>query len=298
MYHDFYGLSESPFELTHNSRFVFYSARHRDALSHLERGLVAGSPLTLLLGGAGMGKSTLLQEALQSRRCDHIECVYLRNPTQASEPLVETLLSQLDRTRSAVSPSTAGPLQRLHNLLCERGSRGQFTALAIDEAETLSAEAFEELGPLISMLAASIQLLPIVLAGRPALGSRIDRSPLRHTLEPNTTQFELVPLELPQTAAYILWRARAAGALGGRLFTREAVAVVHHFAKGIPRWINVICDNALLTGYRRSQKPVTHHLVKDVCEQLDLIGSSAMAPARETSDVPGDAAHGFAVNEA
>ena len=298
MYHDFYGLSESPFELTHNSRFVFYSARHRDALGHLEHGLVSGRALTVVLGQAGMGKSTVLQEALQSTRCDHIECVYLKNATQAHEPLVHMLLAQLD-PGGADAGAAARPLQALHGLLCERGSRGRFTALAIDEAENLSAEAFEELNALVAMQAAHIQVLPILLAGQPLLGSRLDRSPLRQLLEGGAARYELAPLELPQTASYVLWRARAAGALGGRLFTREAIAVVHHYSKGIPRSINVICDNALLAGYRRNQKPVTHHLVKEVCEQLDLI-----APAVVVQEPPAEpAAHPLftghdAINEA
>ena len=134
-----------------------------------------------------------------------------------------------------------------------------------------------------SMRAAGIQLLPIVLAGHPALGSRIDRSALRHTLERSAERYELVPLELGQTASYILWRARAAGTLGGELFTREAIAAIHHFGNGIPRWINVICDNALMAGYRRSQKPVTHDLVRDVCEQLDLVASRAAAESQDAN---------------
>ncbi len=118
-------------------------------------------------------------------------------------------------------------------------------------------------------------MLPVVLAGVPALRSRLDRSSLRQ-LVATTPAFVLVPMDLAQTASYILWRARAAGAAGGTLFTREAVELIHQHAGGVPRTISVICDNTLFTSSWLKQKPVTRQVVADVCARLDL----AAAPNR------------------
>ena len=287
MYPSFYGLSESPFELTYNPRFVFFTARHREARSHVENGILSGTPLTVVLGAAGTGKTTLLQTSLQSARCRPVHCVYLTSATDTREQLVDTLLAEVEPAARPAAAAT--PLQALHAVLRERRTHGLLTALAVDEAEQLTDERLAELCVLVTLQADGVQLLPIVLAGQPALGTRLDEPALAPLKARAPRRCELAPLELAQTASYILWRAGAAGAAGSGLFTREAVTLIHERSEGIPRTINVICDNALLIGSFRRLKPVTRDIVREVCGQLDLAGPApapSPAPALEIHATP------------
>jgi general secretion pathway protein A len=285
MYPSFYGLSESPFELTYNPRFVFFTARHREACSHVENGILSGMPLTVVLGNAGTGKTTLLQTSLQSDRCRPVQCVYLTSATAMRERLVDTLLAELEP--SAGPAAAAAPPQALHAVLRKRRAHGLRTALAVDEAEQLTDERLADLCVLVTLQADGVQLLPIVLAGQLALGARLDEPGLAPLKTRATRRCELAPLELAQTASYILWHARAAGAAGNGLFTREAVTLIHECSEGIPRTINVICDNALLVGSSRRLKPVTRDIVREVCGQLDL----ASPPHAAAASAPGMAMH-------
>src|SRR5688572_22097628 len=136
MYQSFYRLVESPFELKCDPRFVFYTARHREALTSLENTLVAKSPLTLLLGGAGTGKTTLLRSSLKSRRCSHIRRLHLTNPALMRQGLFDALFAEFRPDAHTASPA-ATPLETLRAMLRDRRSQGVTHALIIDEAETL-----------------------------------------------------------------------------------------------------------------------------------------------------------------
>jgi general secretion pathway protein A len=278
MYQSFYQLSEGPFELNHNPRFVFYSACHRQAFDHLQTGLLLGRPITVLLGNAGLGKTTLLQVSLQSERCRHIKILYLANATGTRETLAETLLAELEPTARAVAPS-ATPLHTLERVLRQRRSKGLLTALAIDEAESLDDGRLEEVCRLVTLQAGEVQLLPMILAGHLSLGPRLDQPALRK-LTRGAMRCELAPLQLAETAAFILWRAGAAGAAGGGLFTREAVTLIHQISGGIPRMISVISDNALLSGYYAKVRPVTRQIVRTVCDELELGSPTSVGVAR------------------
>lgn len=281
MYQSFYGLSDSAFELTSNSRFVFYTARYLEALNHLENGLSSGRPLTILLGDAGTGKTTILNASLRSDRCRHIRCIWLASSVVTRGELLPALLAELN-PHADTGSQVATPLQTIHTTLYQRRSRGIMTALVVDEAETLNDEGLQELCALTTMEGDNIQLLPLVLAGHQALGARLDT--LKLGVEARGAQrFELGRLDLSETASYILWRTRAAGAPGGSLFTREAVTLIHELSEGVPRMINVICDNALFRGFFRDTKPVTRATVSEACRRLDLEtprDTAAAPPAR------------------
>ena len=280
MYQAFYGLSRAPFALNHDPAFVFDTERQTQARRHVEDGLSSGRPLTLLLGHPGLGKTTILRTALESERCRELECLYLPNPTAHGVPFAETLLAELQPGTTPIAPPGLR-LQALHALLMDRRSRGIRSGLVIDESESLSDEALADVSTLIAMQSDKSQVLPVVLAGLPALRSRLDRSPMRQWVAA-APSLDLAPLDLSQTASYILWRARAAG---GTLFTREAVALIHQYAAGVPRTISVICDNTLLTGSWLKQKPVTRQVVADVCSRLDLaVESSTAAAGRSPTD--------------
>ena len=150
MYQAYYGLSESPFELTANPRYLFFTAQHREALSNLEYGLSCAKPITVLIGEAGTGKSTLLRAALESDRCRHVSCVYIDNPTLTREEFVETLAARFD-LGSAAEHSKATLLGGLQAVVSDRQARGEITALVVDEAQALPDALLEEIRLLANM---------------------------------------------------------------------------------------------------------------------------------------------------
>jgi general secretion pathway protein A len=268
MYQGFFGLSAAPFELNHDPRFVFATPRQTAALRLLEDGLSGKRPLTVLLGNPGLGKTTILKTALTSDTCRGIQSIHLKNPTMAEASLVDVLLAELQPGTISIAPPGQRQ-QALQTLLADRRSRGIQTAFVIDESENLDDEGLTQLATLVAMTADGAPLLPVVLAGLPALRGMLEHSRLRQWLAA-APPFELARLDLGQTASYVLSRVRAAGAEGGTLFTREAIALIHERARGVPRLVSVICDNALFDGAAMKQKPITRDMVAHVCTRLDL----------------------------
>ena len=269
MYQQFYGLRELPFELTPNPRYLYLTKQHREALSTLVYGLSSGKGVTALIGEAGTGKTTLLHAALQSEHCRHVTCVYLMNPTLTRNEFIEILSAQFGLSAHA-SRSKAGMLQELDAILRERRTRGQMTALLIDEAQSLSSELLEEIRLLANSETANEKLLSLVLAGQPELRDRLNEKELRQLKQRVTLRCEIQPFTLQETAAYIASRIRTAGGEAARLFTREAVMLIHERSGGIPRTISVICDNALLTGFGMARQPVDYEMVLEVARDFDL----------------------------
>jgi general secretion pathway protein A len=269
MYQQFYGLRELPFELTPNPKYLFMTRQHREALSTLIYGLSSGKGVTALIGEAGTGKTTLLHAALQSEQCRHVTCVYLVNPTLTRAEFIELLSIQFGLSPHAAR-SKAGLLTELDAVLRERRARGQLTALLVDEAQSLSGEILEEIRLLANSETATEKLLSLVLAGQPELRDRLNENELRQLKQRVTLRCEITPFTLQDTAAYIAGRIRTAGGEAGKVFTREAVTLIHERSGGIPRTISVICDNALLTGYGMGRQPVDHGMVLEVARDFDL----------------------------
>jgi general secretion pathway protein A len=280
MYLAFYGLADAPFELTHRTKFLCGTTGHREALRHLDAGLLAARQLTLLIGAPGLGKTTVLNEVSAANRHPRVRVRSITDPTLPPTELLGALFAEFD---TAVPAGTAREqIDALQTLLARRQATGVVTALAIDEAESLADDTLQQLCAFAGMRSVDTQLLPLVLAGNASLRSRLNRPKFQPLAADRASSYELAPLALAQTASYILWRVAAAGGVGGALFTREAVALVHHVSQGIPRTISVICDNALVHGFSRRLRPVTREVIVEVCRQLELLPPAAPAPLRES----------------
>ena len=298
MYESFYGLSELPFELTANPKYLFLNASQREALSTLQYGLFAAKSLTVLIGEAGTGKTTLIKAALESDRCRNVRCVYLNNPTLRPHDFIRLLALKLDLGRNA-GESKALLLERLELLLRERRAAGQITALVVDEAQSLSIETLEEIRLLANIETPSTKLLPLVLAGQPELGVRLEDPNLRQLKQRVTLRAQLQPFEMADTAAYIASRITTAGGVPGRIFTLDAVKLIHQYSDGIPRTISVISDNALVSGMAAGRQRVDRATVAEVCRDLHLTtrtplpSAAARTPQPETAQAltPHSGAH-------
>lgn len=287
MYQSFYGLTEPAFELTSNPRFLFLTVGHREALSNLKYGLSTAKAVTLLLGEAGTGKTTLLRAALQSDECRHVTCVYLSNPTLTRAEFLEIIAAEFELGGRAAE-SKAALLELLEVELRKRRDRGEIAALIVDEAQSLSQDLLEEIRLLANIETPDEKLLPFVLAGQPEFAARLNEPGLRQLKQRVALRCEVAPLSMQETAAYMATRITLAGGEAARLFTREAVMLIHERAQGIPRIINVICDNALLSGFALARQPVDHEIVLEVCKDFDLrrrdvrsVGATRRALAEE-----------------
>jgi general secretion pathway protein A len=277
MYERFFDLRTRPFELTPDPRFLLLTAQHREALSSLEYGLAAAKPLTLLVGEAGTGKSTLLRAALASERCRHVTCVTISNPTLTRDEFLRTVALRFALGEEATQ-SKAVLLELLEAQLRVQRARGGIVALIVDEAQRLSPELLEEIRLLGNIETAEEKLLPLVLAGQPELGSRLEQPEFRQLKQRVAIRTSIVPLTLDETATYIAHRITVAGGAPSRVFTQEAVGAIHDAAAGIPRSVNVICDNALLTGMALERRPVDRRIVAEVCHGLSLGPGDPAAP--------------------
>lgn len=279
MYARAYDLAELPFELTPDPKYLFLTPGQREALSILQYGLFSAKSITVLIGEAGTGKTMLLQAALESERCRHVQAVYLNNPTLRPDDLPRLLAARLSLGPDA-GESKAVFLDRLEQHLCQQHAMGTTTALVVDEAQALRPELLEEIRLLGNIERPGVKLLPLVLAGQPELGERLEDPALRQVKQRVALRCELEPFTANGTAAYIASRIRTAGGDPARLFSREAVTLIDRFSRGIPRIINVICDNALLCGMALGGRMVDHVMVGEVCRDLRLqIPEVVLTPA-------------------
>jgi general secretion pathway protein A len=283
MYQRFYGLRELPFELTPNPKFLYLTPRHREALSNLQYALESAKSLTVLMGEAGTGKTTLLRAALESEHGQRVRWVYLNNPVLTPEDFIRTLAVRFELGAPAME-SKAAFLDGLERMLIERRARGQMTVLVVDEAQSLGHDLLEEIRLLANIETSTEKLLVVILAGQPEFAARLSEPGLRQLKQRVALRCEISPFDLSETAAYIGSRIATAGGESSRLFTREAVMSIHEYAQGIPRTINVICDNALLGGLALGRQTVDRQIVLDVARDFDLRRDKAgAAPAAEPS---------------
>jgi type II secretory pathway predicted ATPase ExeA len=243
----------------------------------------------VLIGEAGTGKTTLLNAALASPRCRRVHCVYVHNPTLTRAEFIELLATQLS-LGSRASESKAAFIANLESTLRERHAAGEIVALVVDEAQSLSHVLLEEIRLLANIETTSPKLLPLVLAGQPEFAARLNEPSLRQLKQRIALRCDLEPLSLAETASYIAARIVAAGGVASRLFTREAVSLIHSASAGIPRTVSVICDNALVAGMALDRRPVDREIVLEVCKDFDLDRVASVSPiqppTKESAEAP------------
>jgi general secretion pathway protein A len=269
MYETFYGLGERPFDLTPNPRFLYVTPRQREALANLRFGLTTARGLTLLVGDAGTGKTTLVQAMLAELQDTPHTIVGINNPTLTRDEFYEHLTHALGLSVGAAASKTQF-LFELRRELIERVKSGRFTSVIVDEAQSAPFHLLEEIRLLGNIETPTSKLLNVVLAGQPELADRLNDPSLRQLKQRVSLRCKLGPFDLPNTAAYIAGRLRIAGGNAAEIFTQKAVIAVYEASGGLPRTINVICDNSLIGGFAAQSKPVTAQIVADVCRDFDI----------------------------
>jgi general secretion pathway protein A len=261
MYTQFFGLSEKPFAITPDPRYLYLSERHAEALAHLLYGINESGGFIQLTGEVGTGKTTVVRTLL-SRVPHHADVAVILNPRVTPVEFLLTICEELGIEMAlADRDSVKQMVDALNRRLLAAHAQGRRIIVIVDEAQNLSAEVLEQVRLLTNLETATQKLLQIILIGQPELRELLDRTDLRQLAQRITGRYHLEPLSPEETQGYVQHRLRVAGA-AEEIFTPSALAEVHRLAGGVPRVINVSCDRALLGAYTRETRKVTAALVR------------------------------------
>jgi general secretion pathway protein A len=268
MYNAFFGFKESPFNLTPDPSFLYRSRQHEEALANLVYGVHSRKGFVVLTGEVGTGKTTML-ECLQDYLATHrIDFAFLFNSRISVEQFFEMIAYDLDLQCNRTSKTEV--LFSLNQILLENAGRGRTTVLIIDEAHNLEWDVLEEVRLLGNLESRREKLLQIVLAGQPEFDRKLDAPSLRQLKQRIALRCSLQPFEELETIEYIGTRLAKAGMPEQTVFPPELLAEIHFRAQGIPRVINAICDNLLLTAFALERRVATLEMLDEVSEDMRL----------------------------
>src|SRR4029453_4186484 len=253
MYCDFYQMRERPFYVTADPKFLYLNARYREALASLHYGITQRKGFITLIGEAGTGKTTLLKKLLDDLDTT-TRTVFVFNTNVTFDEILEYIFGEFDLP--VHNGKRLYMLQRLNTYLLDELGRGRNVALLLDEAQDLDYSVLEDLRLLSNLETAKEKILQIVLSGQPELGQKLGNPGLRQLRQRVAVSCRLLPLTREELTEYIQSRLPAAGAADPKLFARDAEERIFEISTGIPRLVNIVCDNALVIGYALGKKRI------------------------------------------
>jgi general secretion pathway protein A len=266
VYLDFYGLTESPFDITPNPRFLFYSAKHREAYNHLLYGIRERKGFVQLTGEVGAGKTTLCRAMLEQLD-DRFSTALILNPVMSPNEMMKAIACEFGLPVNGLDRLET--LSVINQFLLQQVERGKESVLLIDEAQDLTDELLEQVRLLSNLETDNRKLLQIVLLGQPELRDRLNQHRLRQLRQRITVRYHLAPLNRQEVNDYIRHRLHVSGANGTPAFTRCALWRVYHYSQGIPRLVNAICDKALLAGFVGQREQIDFRTVNRAVRELE-----------------------------
>lgn len=272
MYLKHYNLDREPFGVTPDPEFLYLSPTHREALAAVVYGIRERKGFISVTGEVGTGKTTILRSALQHLNPDQHKPVYIFHPNVSFKELLKNIFYELSVEQ--IPQHTDDMVRRLHEILIEEYAAGRNIFLVIDEAQNMPVKTLESLRMLSNIETTKDKLLQIVLVGQPELDRKLARYELRQLRQRIAARAVVKPLSAEESIEYIKHRLIRAGAPRVWIFTEGAKRLIVESARGNPRLINIICDNALVTGFGYQKKVVTSVMVEEVVQ--DLIHSRAL----------------------
>jgi|SRR5579862_525337 len=288
MYRKFFNLTRNPFDLTPDPSFLFPTNRHNEALAALYYGVRRRKGFVVLTGEVGTGKTLLLRCLLQLlKRTKDVSYAYLFNSRLSPTEFLQYVVT--DFGLPAAGKNKGELLLELCNHVVSRGMRGLTSVLVVDEAHHLSEDILEELRLLTNLETTDSKLLQMVLVGQPELDRKLDSVGLRQLKQRVAFRCHLSPLDLKETKEYVEWRLHLAGAnsSSGLFFPEPAISAVYRHSRGLPRLINVLCENALITAYARQTRSVTAAMIDEIAAglRLEVTSPSETEPGVTDMDV-------------
>ncbi len=266
MYLEYYNLSEFPFNITPDPRFLYFAKHHQEAFDHLMYGIQGRRGFIELTGEVGSGKTTLCRAVLANLG-EGTETALILNPSLTETQLLRAILN--DFGLSVKGRDRLAYIETLNEFLLLKNKEGTNVAVLIDEAQDLTPEVMEQVRLLSNLETDQHKLIQIVLCGQPELKDRLARPDLRQLRQRITVRYHIPPLTLDETMMYIQHRLWVAGSNGELTFDASGVREVYRYAKGGPRLINAVCDHALLAGYVAQTKTLDARCVKRAIRQLE-----------------------------
>jgi len=274
MYREFFQLRKEPFHITPDPEFLFLSPSHKEALASIVYGIEKKKGFVAITGAVGVGKTTVLRSYLETvdRRDTH--AVYIFNPNLSFRSLLRTILQELDA--DVKTNDVFEIVGRLHQILIKQYEKNRNIVLVIDEAQNIPILTLENLRLLSNLETAKEKLIQIVLIGQPEFEQMLAKHALRQINQRIAIRSVILPLTREESAAYIRHRLEKAGAGDQAVFTKWAVRKIVKEAEGVPRKINILCDNVLITAFGRQRKPATLRIVNEVVADLKGKKKSAL----------------------
>jgi general secretion pathway protein A len=270
MYKNFYNLQRNPFEITPDPSFLFPTSRHKEALAALYYGVRRHKGFVVLTGEVGTGKTLLIRWLLQLLKGTNVAYAYVFNSRLSSLEFLKFITGDFGLSTSAKTKSDL--LLEFGKFLITRHQQQLTTVLVIDEAHHLSADVLEEIRLLTNLETAQGKLLQILLVGQPELDDKLDMVNLRQLKQRIALRARLEALSREQTTGYIESRLQMAGASfpASSLFPEDTVAAIFEYSRGIPRLINTICENSLITAYARQLRSIPVDVIHEVAKDFRL----------------------------
>ncbi len=275
MYKAFFHLTRNPFDLTPNPDCFVSTRRHNEALAALYYGVRWHKGFVVVTGEVGTGKTLLLRCLLRLlKESKDVAYAYVFNGRLSPEEFLQYVLADFGLPASGKNKSEL--LLDLSRFLVDRGSKKLSTVLIVDEAHLLSEELLEEIRLLSNLETTDDKLLQIVLVGQPELDEKLDSVSLRQLKQRIALRAQLAPLNENETRDYIEKRLQISGAnlQDAPIFPAETASAVYQHSQGLPRLINTICENALITAYARQARSVMPEIIHDVAREFRLNGGA------------------------
>ena len=290
MYQSFFKLTRNPFEVSPDPYFLYPAEQHKEALAGLYYGIKARKGFMLLTGEVGTGKSLVvrcLQDLLDKQR---IAYAYVFNTRLSSRQFLEYVAEDLGVPPGLSSKSDL--LIRLSRHLIERNRQGLATVLVVDEAQLLGFVVLEEIRLLTNLETAQGKLLQIVLVGQPELDAKVENPALRQLKQRIALRFQLQVFSEGETSSYVRCRLKLAGDKTDEIFTPPALERIHFYSGGVPRLINILCDNAMLSALALGQSHILPELIDEAASDLRLKGmnGNGARPAATATNSVADSA--------
>ena len=288
VYKSFFGLKKNPFNVNPDPSYLYLTPQTRRTLDELTYGLESRKGLMLLTGEAGTGKTTLVNHLLLWLEHQRARTAFIFNSHLDSEQLFDFIFSEFE---IPVTPQAkANPLLAFNDWLLARYRARDLVVLIVDEGQGLPIHVLEEIRLLSNMELPNEKLLQIILVGQPELDAKLRRPDLRQLQQRIGLRCRTEPLTSEEVAGYIENRLHTAGSGSNLVFEREAVEAVHSYSGGIPRVINLLCENALINAYVEHTNVVTAAFVAEAARDLQFDTFRPMAPRLRTVGSPADVA--------
>jgi len=262
MYQNFYHLKKEPFHITPDPEFLFLSPSHKQALGSIIYGVRNRKGFVVITGEVGVGKTTILRSYLEGVAKQKTKVIYIFNANVSFKNLLKTIYKELGL--DAKTGDIVEMLNDLYQILMEEYKQGNTVLLIVDEAQNMPIETLENLRMLSNLETSKDKLIQIVLIGQYEFEEILNLYELRQLKQRIVIRSTIIPFSEKESMAYIKHRLEKAAVDGSPVFTKGALKRIVKEAKGIPRYLNILCDNALITGFGYKKRPVTAKIVDEV----------------------------------